>query len=169
MYQIRKKRLHFYDVGGQRGLRKQWVHYFDDANVVLFITSIASYSEFFTKGEDVHRSNKLVDAVRLFADIAQHKLLLKAGLVLFLNKADLLAQRLEKIPFKHIFPNYNGPNTESAVVQHVHREFSKGVPKGRSLVVHKTCCLDTKGMNIILDSIISNTFARNLESIGLLN
>merc|ERR1719362_661950 len=41
----RKRTLIMIDVGGQRGERKKWIHFFNDVNVLMFLTAISEYDQ----------------------------------------------------------------------------------------------------------------------------
>ncbi|KAG6919341.1 hypothetical protein DXG01_006887 [Tephrocybe rancida] len=81
-----------YDVGGARGQRQTWIPYFDDATAILFLAPISAFDQ--QLAEDAG-TNRLEDSLQLFTAICSSKILEKAGLILLLNKVDLLKQKLE--------------------------------------------------------------------------
>ncbi|KAI8914322.1 guanine nucleotide binding protein, alpha subunit [Gorgonomyces haynaldii] len=158
----------FYDVGGQRGLRKAWAPFFDDVNAVIFVTSAASYCEFLDLEEDDLQTNRMRDAMMLFQQIAENKLLANAGLVLFLNKIDLLPAKIKESPLTQHFKEFKGADTPEAYIKHFHREFFKLCPRERELFVHKTCCTDTKSMKVIIWTVLRNVISKDLQDVGVL-
>ena len=44
-----------YDVGGQKGQRKNWIHCFDNVTSVLFVISIAEYDQTLEEDQNTNR------------------------------------------------------------------------------------------------------------------
>ncbi|KAG6819953.1 hypothetical protein H0H93_007092 [Arthromyces matolae] len=106
-----------YDVGGARGQRHAWVPFFDDATAIIFLgkgdnqfgyskgqTLPNSSNQRLRSGkvpqlpqylEEDPKTNRIDDSLQLFNSICSNKLLVKAHLVLLLNKADLLRKKVE--------------------------------------------------------------------------
>ncbi|KDQ55670.1 hypothetical protein JAAARDRAFT_37068 [Jaapia argillacea MUCL 33604] len=144
-----------YDVGGARGQRHAWVPYFDDATAIIFLAPMSAYDQYL---EEDPRTNRIDDSLQLFTAIVQNKLLQKAALVLMLNKADLLRQKLEAgIPVKKYITSYGDrPNTYEEVSEYfrahfiqIHKKKDISQPR-RSLYVHFTKLLDVKATQQII-------------------
>lgn len=80
-----------YDVGGSRTQRIAWYPYFDDCDAIIFLAPISCFDE--RLAED-RRINRLEDSYMLWKAVVSSKLLAKTSIVLFLNKCDLLGQKL---------------------------------------------------------------------------
>ncbi|KAJ2997426.1 Guanine nucleotide-binding protein alpha-2 subunit [Globomyces sp. JEL0801] len=100
-----KLKLHFYDVSGLKYHRKHWVAYFENIQLIVFLVAISSYDQVLSEDKDV---NRMVDAIKLFGDIVNHPLLTQPDMVVFFNKKDLFDIKIQTIPLKNYFPNYNG-------------------------------------------------------------
>lgn len=85
------------DVGGQRNERRKWIHAFEDVDCVLFVAAISEYNQVLYEDTKVKRQD---ESVQLFHKIANEKCFQSNGLVLFLNKCDLLRKKLLMIPFR---------------------------------------------------------------------
>jgi guanine nucleotide-binding protein G(i) subunit alpha len=72
---------------------------------VLFITSLASYHEYLPENEDSAGINRMQDALMLFRDVVENKILSNTSIILFLNKIDLLKNLLKNYPVNNYFPN----------------------------------------------------------------
>jgi hypothetical protein len=94
-----------YDVGGQRGLRKQWMPFFDFVNNIIFVADMSCYDQVMEEDGEV---NRMVDALDLFKKISNAPLLVGIPLVLMLNKMDLLEKKLEYSPVNRYFSDYQG-------------------------------------------------------------
>lgn len=94
-----------FDVGGQRGERKKWIQVFEGINAIWFLVACSDFDQ--TLREDATQ-NRLKEALALFEDVWQSRFLLEAGLILFLNKQDLLESKVAQgrsiAPY---FPKYN--------------------------------------------------------------
>jgi hypothetical protein len=83
---------HLYDVGGARGQRHTWVPYFDEANAIIFVAPISAFDQYL---EEDPRTNRIDDSLQLFTTICSNQLLKNLHLVLFLNKTDVLQNKLD--------------------------------------------------------------------------
>ena len=78
-------------MGGYRTQRIAWYPYFDDCDAIIFLAPINCFDE--RLAED-RRINRLEDSYMLWKAVVSSKLLAKTSIVLFLNKCDLLEQKL---------------------------------------------------------------------------
>ncbi|TFK49298.1 G-alpha-domain-containing protein [Heliocybe sulcata] len=80
------------DVGGSRSQRPTWVPFFDDVDAIIFLAPISGFDQVLTEDRSI---NRLEDSVLLWKAICSNKLLANVELVLFLNKCDILDQKLK--------------------------------------------------------------------------
>ncbi|XP_075988314.1 G protein alpha subunit f [Anticarsia gemmatalis] len=80
-----------FDVGGQRGERKKWIQVFEGIHAIWFLVACSDFDQ--TLRED-STQNRLKEALVLFEDVWQSRFLLEAGLIVFLNKQDLLEAKV---------------------------------------------------------------------------
>jgi len=85
------------DVGGQRNERKKWIHCFDDVTAVIFVAALSEYDQVLY--EDRHQ-NRMVEAIQLFKEIVNCKFFAKTSMILFLNKADLFAEKIKTVDIR---------------------------------------------------------------------
>ena len=104
-----------YDVGGQRDQRNKWIQVFEGIQAVLFLISCSDFDQ--TLREDPTQ-NRLQEALNLFRGVWQNRFLASAGLIVFLNKQDIMERKIRA--GKHIvdyFPEFeefhNRPQAES--------------------------------------------------------
>ncbi|KNC29201.1 Guanine nucleotide-binding protein G(f) subunit alpha [Lucilia cuprina] len=107
--------FHMYDVGGQRDQRNKWIQVFEGIQAVLFLISCSDFDQ--TLREDPTQ-NRLQEALNLFRGVWQNRFLASAGLIVFLNKQDIMERKIRA--GKHIvdyFPEFeqfrNSPQAES--------------------------------------------------------
>ncbi|CAH0549764.1 unnamed protein product [Brassicogethes aeneus] len=83
-----------YDVGGQRGQRKQWIKVFDEAiQAILFLIAASDFD--LTLREDGAK-NRLKESFELFQNIYKNQYLQTSGLIVFLNKQDILEKKIKE-------------------------------------------------------------------------
>ncbi|KAJ3205268.1 hypothetical protein HK099_000872, partial [Clydaea vesicula] len=82
-----------------------WVPYFaSNVTAIIFIAAISSYDQFM---EEEPETNRLVDSLKLFTDVCNHKLLKESSMILFLNKYDLFIQKITYSSINKYFPEFN--------------------------------------------------------------
>lgn len=106
--------FHIIDVGGQKGEREKWVNYFQNNDAVIFCVALSEYDQ--TLSED-NVTNRMIESMKLFTDICNHPWFASAAVILFLNKSDVFAQKIVKVPITQAFPNYSGPSEFNAASQ----------------------------------------------------
>ena len=92
-FKIKDKQYTMFDVGGQRNERRKWIHCFDNVTAVIFVTAISEYDQVLYEDEN---TNRMDEALLLFDQICNHPSFMKTSMILFLNKRDLFATKLQK-------------------------------------------------------------------------
>eukprot|EP00484_Ammonia_sp_Unknown_P025495 CAMPEP_0197025518 /NCGR_PEP_ID=MMETSP1384-20130603/5824_1 /TAXON_ID=29189 /ORGANISM="Ammonia sp." /LENGTH=480 /DNA_ID=CAMNT_0042454053 /DNA_START=64 /DNA_END=1506 /DNA_ORIENTATION=- len=122
-YVINDVQFHIFDAGGQRSERKKWILLFDNVTAVIFVAALNHYASVLFEDEN---KNAMLESLQLFEEICNSKFFRRTEMILFLNKADLLRQRLKegialtqffnKEKYKpkpaEYFEAYKGPNYE---------------------------------------------------------
>lgn len=94
-----------FDVGGQRGERRKWIQVFDGITAVLFLVAC---NEFDMKLREDNSTNRLSESLKVFEEVWYSRFLRTAGFILFLNKQDLLREKIERgTNLADYFPEYN--------------------------------------------------------------
>lgn len=83
-----------FDVGGQRDERRKWIQCFNDVTAIIFVTACSSYN--MVLREDPTQ-NRLRESLELFKSIWNNRWLRTISVILFLNKQDLLAEKVNPI------------------------------------------------------------------------
>lgn len=90
-FQVDKVNFHMFDVGGQRDERRKWIQCFNDVTAIIFVTACSSYN--MVLREDPTQ-NRLKESLELFKSIWNNRWLKTISVILFLNKQDLLAEKI---------------------------------------------------------------------------
>jgi GTPase SAR1 family protein len=153
-YTVDRIPFEMYDVGGQRNERKKWIHCFEGVTAVIFVAALSEYDQ--TLYEDTS-TNRMVEALDLFADICNNVFFLSSSMILFLNKSDLFR---EKVKNKNIrdqpdFADYGGEDGdyEAGVAYFKERFLARNkTGSNKKIYVHITCATDSKNVRYVFDS-----------------
>lgn len=90
-FTVEKVKFHMFDVGGQRDQRRKWIQCFNDVTATIFVVACSSYN--LTLRED-ETQNRLRESLELFFSIWNNRWLRNISSILFLNKQDLLREKI---------------------------------------------------------------------------
>jgi guanine nucleotide-binding protein subunit alpha len=153
-----------YDVGGARSSRAAWPPYFDNINSIIFLAPISCFDQRLAEDRAV---NRLEDSMTLWKLVCSSTLLAKVQMILFLNKYDILDEKLKSgVKFSKYAINYGDdkPNDASTVSKYLKQQFKSITkqfsPSQRIFYCFVTSVIDTKAMSTTLgavyDGIIRN-------------
>ena len=97
---IKKIPLKMVDVGGQRSQRQKWFQCFDGITLILFMVPSSEYDQVLTEDR---RTSRLAESMSIFETIVNNKLFF-ISIILFLNKMNLLVEKVKTISIKKHFP-----------------------------------------------------------------
>ncbi|CAB3366323.1 Hypothetical predicted protein [Cloeon dipterum] len=96
------------DVGGQRSERRKWIHCFENVTSIIFLVALSEYDQILFESEN---ENRMEESKALFRTIITYPWFQHSSVILFLNKKDLLE---EKIMYSHLvdyFPEFDGESS----------------------------------------------------------
>ncbi|XP_025115362.1 guanine nucleotide-binding protein G(s) subunit alpha [Pomacea canaliculata] len=104
-FTVDKVNFHMFDVGGQRDERRKWIQCFNDVTAIIFVTACSGYN--LVLREDPSQ-NRLRESLDLFRSIWNNRWLRTISVILFLNKQDLLAEKVKagKSKIEEYFPDF---------------------------------------------------------------
>lgn len=161
---------HLYDVGGARGQRHSWIPYFDDANAIIFLAPVSAYDQYL---EEDPRINRIDDSLQLFTEICANQLLKKVHLVLFLNKTDVLQNKIDRgISVKKYITSFGDrPMDFETVVNYFKTHFTQVHKRNnenkRVLYSHLTSVVDCKATRNIITNVSDSIFRKYLADAAL--
>jgi len=114
--------------------------------------------------------NRLLDALVTFEQICAHPLLVRTAMILFLNKMDLMSQKLKSSeePISKFFTDYQGTNTLEDVARFFKNKFIACSHTDRSIYCHFTTVTDTQQMEKVGASVCHLIVRSALRSTGLM-
>ena len=93
----------FVDVGGQRTQRQKWFQCFESVTSILFMASTSEYDQVLLEDR---RTNRVQESRNIFDTIINYKIFEKISVILFLNKVDLLVNKVKQSSILHYFPEF---------------------------------------------------------------
>jgi len=156
-----------FDVGGQRNERKKWIHCFSDVTAVLFVAALSAYDLVLYEDED---TNRMEEALNLFEEICNSRWFKKTSMILMLNKRDLFAEKIVKVPLTVTFKEYKGdPHNYDQCVEFIKNQFeSKRQDPSKPIYTHICCATDKNNMRHVFNAVKDIVIRRSLEEGGLL-
>lgn len=111
----------------------------------------------------------MAESLRLFDSICNNNWFVSTSLILFLNKKDLLAQKIRRIPLTVCFPEYGGQNTYEEAAVYIQRQFEdlNRNKETKEIYSHFTCATDTSNIQFVFDAVTDVIIQNNLKYIGL--
>lgn len=96
--------------------RNAWLPYFDQVNAIIFLAPISCFDE---RLEEDPRVNRLEDSFILWKAVCSSKLLSRTSLIIFLNKVDILENKIENgVMVNRYLPSYGDrPNDTQSVLK----------------------------------------------------
>ena len=167
---MKKNLFHVFDVGGQKSERKKWIHCFELVTAVIFVAALSCYDEVMFEDEGV---NSMVDSLQLFDGICNNIYFEKTSMILFLNKKDLFAKKLQEnkpITLCPDFNDYDGNNNFDETTAYIKNVFiSKNkTPEEKSIFTHLTCATDQNNVERVFNDVQHIIIENSLMSAGLM-
>ncbi|KAF9564079.1 heterotrimeric G protein alpha subunit [Agrocybe pediades] len=160
-----------FDVGGCRTTRAAWLPYFDNVNVIIFLSPVSVFDQ---RLEEDPTVNRLEDSIVLWTSICSSKLLARTQLILFLNKCDLLRRKLKRgVKVKQFLPSFGDrPNEVIPVVKYFREKFKdiqkQNSPEHRSVYIYPTTVTDTTATATTLETVRDGVLRENLAASQLI-
>lgn len=155
----------FVDVGGQRSQRQKWFQCFDGiVTAILFLFASNEYDQVILEDK---KTNRVVESIALFETIVNNKFFSNIALILFLNKTDLLIEKLPKSDFTNYFPDFTGDRFDAKQVQLFLLNKFDSVRKNRHrcFFFHSTTAIDTENIRTVFNDCKKVILEQNLRSL----
>ena len=159
--------LRITDVGGQKGQRRRWMRLFDDLNTVIFLASLSEYDQYWKTSEEDENINRLELSLQLFKETIGYRGFDKTCIILFLNKTDVLQQKVQSSDIRRYFPDYEGPYRDAKnVTKFIKSKFiTMGDEQNKLIYDHETCATDTSRTKYVFTAVKDNILFENLKTI----
>ncbi|KAG9342539.1 hypothetical protein JZ751_015918 [Albula glossodonta] len=107
----------------------------------------------------------MAESLRLFDSICNNNWFVNTSLILFLNKKDLLAEKIKRIPLTVCFADYKGQNTYEEAAVYIQRQFEdlNRNKETKEIYSHFTCATDTSNIQFVFDAVTDVIIQNNLN------
>ncbi|KAL6427656.1 hypothetical protein ACFW04_008846 [Cataglyphis niger] len=191
-FDLEEIRFRMVDVGGQRSERRKWIHCFENVTSIIFLVALSEYDQILFESENevirilsymyrrfgttfviylvfVFFQNRMEESKALFKTIITYPWFQHSSVILFLNKKDLLE---EKIMYSHLvdyFPEYDGPQRDAiAAREFILRMFVELNPDSEKIIYsHFTCATDTENIRFVFAAVKDTILQSNLKEYNL--
>lgn len=156
----------FVDVGGQRSQRQKWFQCFEGITSILFL---ASSSEFDQVLMEDRKTNRLTESCDIFETIINNKTFSNVSIILFLNKTDLLEEKVKVVSIKDTFSDFEGdPHCLEDVQNYILGLFDeRRRERAKPLFHHFTTAIDTENIKFVFQAVKDTILHDNLKSLML--
>jgi len=122
-------------------------------------------SEYDLKLYEDDTTNRMKESLKLFREICNSKWFVDTSMILFLNKKDLFAQKIAKVPLTVCFEEYKGANNFEEASKYITDQFlMQNENNKKQIYPQLTCATDTDNIDhvfravkdIILHKILDN-------------
>uniref|UniRef100_A0A8C7GIE2 Guanine nucleotide-binding protein subunit alpha n=1 Tax=Oncorhynchus kisutch TaxID=8019 RepID=A0A8C7GIE2_ONCKI len=154
------------DVGGQRSERRKWIHCFENVTSIMFLVALSEYDQVLVESDN---ENRMEESKALFRTIITYPWFQNSSVILFLNKKDLLE---EKISYSHLvdyFPEFDGPQRDAqAGREFILKMFVDLNPDSDKIIYsHFTCATDTENIRFVFAAVKDTILQLNLKEYNL--
>jgi hypothetical protein len=113
------------DVGGQRSERRKWIHCFENVTSIMFLAALSEYDQVLVESDNEVNyfilficlplklsnysfKNRMEESKALFRTIITYPWFQNSSVILFLNKKDLLEEKIMHSHLVDYFPEFDG-------------------------------------------------------------
>ncbi|XP_050790110.1 guanine nucleotide-binding protein subunit alpha-15 [Gopherus flavomarginatus] len=176
--------LRIVDVGGQKSERRKWIHCFENVIALIYLASLSEYDQCL---EENSEENRMRESLALFRTILELPWFQSASVILFLNKTDLLEDKITHSDLAAYFPSFPGPKRDaeaakkfilemyvdtykrcSVVPRDAGQRPSETASKSRCLYRHYTCATDTQNIRKVFRDVRDVILVGYLDDFNLL-
>ncbi|EMG50412.1 Guanine nucleotide-binding protein alpha-2 subunit [Candida maltosa Xu316] len=157
--------IHMFDVGGQRSERKKWIHCFDNVTLIIFCVALSEYDQVLL---EENNQNRLEESLALFDSVVNSRWFARTAVVLFLNKIDVFAEKLQHSPLENHFPDYTGGNNINKAAKYILWRFNQVNRSGLTIYPHVTQATDTSNIKLVMAAVKETILENSLRDSGII-
>lgn len=154
------------DVGGQRSERRKWIHCFESVTSIMFLVALSEYDQVLVESDN---ENRMEESKALFRTIITYPWFQRSSVMLFLNKKDLLEEKIMQSHLIDYFPEYDGPQRDPDCARDfILRMFVELNPDPHKIIYsHFTCATDTENIRFVFAAVKDTILQLNLAEYNL--
>ncbi|XP_013881032.1 guanine nucleotide-binding protein subunit alpha-13b [Austrofundulus limnaeus] len=166
-FEIKNVPFKMVDVGGQRSERRRWFECFDSVTSILFLVSSSEYDQVLMEDR---QTNRLSESLNIFETIVNNRVFSNVSIILFLNKTDLLEEKVKQVSIKDYFPEFSGDPTCLSDVQFFLVECFRKKRREQQLKPlyhHFTTAINTENIRLVFRDVKDTILHDNLKQLML--
>ncbi|XP_059388131.1 guanine nucleotide-binding protein subunit alpha-13-like isoform X1 [Carassius carassius] len=166
-FEIKNVPFKMVDVGGQRSERKRWFECFDSVTSILFLVSSSEYDQVLMEDR---QTNRLTESLNIFETIVNNRVFANVSIILFLNKTDLLEEKVQNVNIKDYFPEFIGDPHNLQDVQKFLAECFRNKRRDQQqkpLYHHFTTAINTENIRLVFRDVKDTILHDNLKQLML--
>lgn len=154
------------DVGGQRSERRKWIHCFENVTSIMFLVALSEYDQVLVESDN---ENRMEESKALFRTIITYPWFHNSSVILFLNKKDLLEDKVQRSHLVDYFPEFDGPQRDAqAAREFILKMFVDLNPDSDKIIYsHFTCATDTENIRFVFAAVKDTILQLNLKEYNL--
>jgi guanine nucleotide-binding protein G(q) subunit alpha len=154
------------DVGGQRSERRKWIHCFENVTSIMFLVALSEYDQVLVESDN---ENRMEESKALFRTIITYPWFQNSSVILFLNKKDLLEEKILTSHLVDYFPEFDGPQRDAqAAREFILKMFVDLNPDPDKIIYsHFTCATDTENIRFVFAAVKDTILQLNLKEYNL--
>ncbi|CAK9292233.1 unnamed protein product [Gordionus sp. m RMFG-2023] len=154
------------DVGGQRSERRKWIHCFENVTSIMFLVALSEYDQVLVESDN---ENRMEESKALFRTIITYPWFQNSSVILFLNKKDLLEEKIVHSHLADYFPDFDGPKRDAqAAREFILKMFVDLNPDTDKIIYsHFTCATDTENIRFVFAAVKDTILQLNLKEYNL--
>ncbi|XP_037946595.1 G protein alpha q subunit isoform X2 [Teleopsis dalmanni] len=165
-FDLEEIRFRMVDVGGQRSERRKWIHCFENVTSIIFLVALSEYDQILFESDN---ENRMEESKALFRTIITYPWFQNSSVILFLNKKDLLE---EKIMYSHLvdyFPEYDGAKCDHMGAKNfILKKYLVCNPDPeRQCYSHFTTATDTENIKLVFCAVKDTIMQNALKEFNL--
>ncbi|XP_037834508.1 guanine nucleotide-binding protein subunit alpha-13 [Kryptolebias marmoratus] len=166
-FEIKNVPFKMVDVGGQRSERRRWFECFDSVTSILFLVSSSEYDQVLMEDR---QTNRLSESLNIFETIINNRVFSNVSIILFLNKTDLLEDKVKQVSIKDYFPEFSGdpaslPDVKCFLVECFRKK--RREQQLKPLYHHFTTAINTENIRLVFRDVKDTILHDNLKQLML--
>ncbi|KAM9307361.1 guanine nucleotide-binding protein G(q) subunit alpha-like isoform 1-T2 [Pholidichthys leucotaenia] len=154
------------DVGGQRSERRKWIHCFEKVTSIMFLVALSEYDQVLAESSN---ENRMEESMALFKTIISYEWFEESSIILFLNKLDLLEEKIMHSHLVDYFPEYDGPQENVDAAKGFILNMFDGLNPSKDKIIysHFTCATDTNNVRFVFCAVKDHIIQKHLDDFQL--
>ncbi|XP_065140610.1 guanine nucleotide-binding protein subunit alpha-14-like [Paramisgurnus dabryanus] len=154
------------DVGGQKSERRKWIHCFENVTSIIYLVALSEFDQVLYECEN---ENRMEESKALFKTIISYPWFHQSSIILFLNKTDLLKEKIATSHLEDYFPEYQGPKNDADAAMNFILEMynQQNADAQKRIYAHFTCATDTENIKRVFRSVKDTILQNNLGDFSL--